>query len=461
MLQNALHLKTNPFIITFFLSLIIITSCKKEDNRSKLAGLTSFSIKDMQVNFTIDEIQNKIFNVDSLPFETDVSALTAIYTAVPNSTVKVGTTLQQSGSTVNNFNQPVTYTVVSENEETTKNYIVQVNVAKLDPKAVAWQQLSTDAGWGNYHYLTGTSYNDKLWVQGATLGAFNSLKLGAYSSSTNGASWDRLISFDNINDSIPHGEFGTLIPFNNKIWVLGGHLPGVGFSFDDVTNKVWSSTDGANWTASVPAVVTDRWTKRERINAVVFNNKLWVIGGNGYPAFGNTNSPGTSYNDVWSSTDGTTWTQVTASANFIARTNPAVFVYDNKIWLAGGMDNGKNKLNDVWNSSDGVTWTEVSVTTPFPARFGHKIVSHNDQLLLMGGETADGVVNDLWVSEDKGVNWVKIVAGDSRALPANFPTRSLFSMFVQGKNIWVLGGLGAKENSQYTFRNDIWKGTLN
>jgi len=448
------------YVVILIMGLLTLASCKKEkDTRSNLAGLTSFSIKDQQVGFTIDETQKKIFNADSLPFQTDVSALVAIFTAVPKSTVKVGGTVQQSGVTVNNFTQPLTYSVVSENGGTTRDYTVQINVAKLDPKAVAWQQVTPDAGWGSYHSLTGAAYNGKLWAQGATLGAFNSLTLGTYSSS-NGASWSRLKSVDNNNDSIPHGEFGSLISFNNKLWLLGGHLPGVGFSFDDVTNKVWSSTDGANWTVSVPASAAERWSKRERISAVVFNNKLWVVGGNAYPAFGNTNSPGTAYNDVWSSADGTTWTQATASAPFIARTNPAVFVYKDKLWLAGGMDNGKNYLNDVWNSSDGVTWTQVTATTPFPARFGHKVVSHNDQLLLIGGENASGVLNDLWVSENNGVTWTKVEAGDSRALPANFPTRTLFNMFVQDNNIWIIGGLGAKENSKYTFRNDVWKGSL-
>jgi hypothetical protein len=459
MLSTSLHV-TRYRIIAVLLGLLVFASCKKEDKRSNLAGLTSFSIKDVAASFTIDETQRKIFNTDSLPFQTNVSALIAVFTMVPNSTVKVGSTVQQSGVTPNNFTSPVTYTVVSENGATTRDYSVVVNVAKLDPQGVTWQQAIPDAGWGTYHYLTGAYYNGKLYAQGSQLGSFNSLKLGAYSS-TNGLAWTRLISVDNNNDSIPHGEFGTLIPFNNKLWLLGGHLPGVGFSFDDVTNKVWSSSDGAAWTASSPAVVTDRWSKRERIGAVVFNNKLWVIGGNAYPAFGNTNAPGTAYNDVWSSSDGTTWLQAAVNAAFTARTNPAVFVFKDKMWVAGGIDNGKNLLNDIWNSSDGITWTKVNTTTPFPARFGHKIISHNDQLLLVGGETSAGVVSDMWASSDNGVTWTEVLAGDSRALPANFPTRTLFSMFTEGSNVWIIGGLGAKVSGVYTFRNDIWKAKLN
>ena len=118
-------------------------------------------------------------------------------------------------------------------------------------------------------------------------------------------------------------------------------------------------------------------------------------------------------------------------------------------------------LNDIWNSSDGVNWTQVNSTTPFPARWGHQVVGNKDELLLVGGEDATTVLGDLWVSADEGITWTKIEAGNSRALPANFPPRTQFSMFVQDKNLWVLCGLGEKQNNAYTFRNDVWKGKLN
>jgi hypothetical protein len=235
----------------------------------------------------------------------------------------------------------------------------------------------------------------------------------------------------------------------------------VGFAFDYVTNDIWSSSDGVSWEVSEPADPSQRWSARERIGAVVFNNKLWVIGGNSYPSFGNTNVPSAAYNDVWNSSDGINWTQVTASADFIPRTNPAIFVYKNKMWVVGGKDNGGNYLNDVWTSEDGASWTQVSTTSSFTGRWGHQVVVNNDQLLLVGGENADGVSGDLWVSENDGVDWTKAGAGDVRALPASFKGRKEFSMFVEGGSVYIIGGLGVKDNNQaYTYTNDVWKGTF-
>ena len=444
----------------FLLVILVAGSCKKDANLSNLAGFTAFSIKELNVTFAIDETAGTISNKDSLPFQSNVSSLTAVFTTVPNATVKVGTSVQASGSTINNFSSVVNYVVVAQNGSVTRNYAVTVNVAKVDPKTVSWQQLTADAGWGNNHNLVAGYFNNKFYAYGATLGFSNSIKFGAYSS-TDGATWAKIPAVDDKGDSVPHGEFSALVSnFNNKLYLLGGHRPGVGFAFDFVTANTYSSSDGIGWTVSAPVNAADRFSARERIGAVVFNNKLFVVGGNAYPFGGNTASQGTAYNDVWSSTDGTTWSNVTTAAAFPARSNPAVFVYNNKIWVAGGKS-GANYLNDVWNSSDGANWSQVTTTTAFTGRFGHSVAVYNNEIFLAGGENADGVKGDLWVSEDGGVNWAQLQAGDVRALPANFPARTYFSFFVQNNTLYIIGGLGAKNsNNAYTYQNDVWKGVL-
>ncbi|HEY8388202.1 MAG TPA: DUF6242 domain-containing protein, partial [Parasegetibacter sp.] len=414
-------------------------------------------------SFTIDHSDFTIYNQDSVPFGTDVSAEVATFTPVPKATVTVGSVVQQSGVTVNDFTNPVVYTVTAEDGVTTRQYTVKVNVAKTDPKAVAWQQVTASAGFGSFHDVQAGYYKNKFYVLGSTIGSFSSFTFGVFES-TDGINWTRLKAADNNNDSVPMVEHGKLVTgFKDKMWLLGGLKPSDGFSFSAVLNKVWSTSDGTNWTVEPdPAQPTDRWDIRERINAVVFQDKLWVIGGNAYPSFGNTNAFGAAKNDVWNSVDGQQWTRLTADAGFLPRSAPAVFVYKNKIWMVGGRDNGGNSLNEIWTSSDGQIWTQVTTQTPPPNRWGHAVVAHNNQLFLIGGENADGVYGDLWVSEDDGVNWTKVEAGDSRALPANFPKRVFFNAFVANNSIWIIGGLGEKnEGNAYTIPTDIWKGTLN
>ena len=78
----------------------------------------------------------------------------------------------------------------------------------------------------------------------------------------------------------------------------------------------------------------------------MFDNKIWVLGG--VIVFG-TNS--TRYNDVWFSENGTNWTEATAgSAGWSIRQDHTSIVFDNKIWVLGGSLNTSTYYNDVWSS---------------------------------------------------------------------------------------------------------------
>ena len=57
---------------------------------------------------------------------------------------------------------------------------------------------------------------------------------------------------------------------------------------------------------------------------------MWVLGGYDGPEIGQ--------NDVWYSTNGMNWTQTTAAAGWSARNAPTSLVYNNKMWVIGGWD---------------------------------------------------------------------------------------------------------------------------
>ena len=122
---------------------------------------------------------------------------------------------------------------------------------------------------------------------------------------------------------------------------------------------------------------------------------MWVIGG-----YGNI-SP---YyrNDVWYSTDGVSWSQATASAAFTGRYGHTSVVYNNKMWVIGGYYDdyysGLHYLNDVWYSTDGVIWTQVTDSTAFPARGGHTSVVHDNNMWVIGGWDGGSCRNDVWYS---------------------------------------------------------------
>jgi transcriptional regulator CtsR len=70
----------------------------------------------------------------TVPYDTNVTALVATFTTT-GASVKVGTTVQTSGTTANNFTSPVTYTVTAA-DASTQDYTVTVTVAANPAKAI-------------------------------------------------------------------------------------------------------------------------------------------------------------------------------------------------------------------------------------------------------------------------------------------------------------------------------------
>lgn len=62
----------------------------------------------------------------TVPYGTNLTALVATFTLSDGATVKVGSDVQVSGTTANNFTNPVVYVVTAENTTTTKNWTVTV-----------------------------------------------------------------------------------------------------------------------------------------------------------------------------------------------------------------------------------------------------------------------------------------------------------------------------------------------
>src|SRR5688572_7222748 len=85
--------------------------------------------------------------------------------------------------------------------------------------------------------------------------------------------------------------------------------------------------------AWIPETSSPAFSSRYRHTSVVFNNRMWVIAGSQIRA------PYGPVNDVWYSTDGVNWSRATGNAGFPARTGHASVVFDGKLWVIGGKNN--------------------------------------------------------------------------------------------------------------------------
>jgi hypothetical protein len=61
-----------------------------------------------------------------MPYGTDKSSLSAVYSLSPGAYVKVGGKLQVNKISLNNFNNPLIYKVYAENRDIQKNWTIYV-----------------------------------------------------------------------------------------------------------------------------------------------------------------------------------------------------------------------------------------------------------------------------------------------------------------------------------------------
>ncbi len=305
-----------------------------------------------------------------------------------------------------------------------------VTGANWAPDTILWSARSEHSA---------LSFNNKLWVMAGHLDDSPQSSRNDVWSSSNGTLWNLVASHAGWGPR--YGIASTV--FNGKMWILGGYcFPAC--SGQNITNEVWSSSDGVTWTQSQQA---PPWPARFDSSALTYNNKLWIMGGNTFGGF---------LNDVWSF-DGLTWTQATSSAAWSPRVYPAVAVNNGKMWLPGGAGAGGD-LNDVYSSTDGMTWAQATSNPGWTARVGLALLSFQNKLWVMGGVDNCGQPygcqlyrNDVWSSSD-GISWAQVTPH------AEWGGRSLFGAVVHNNAMWVLGGYtydNSISNSPFT-RADVW-----
>lgn len=185
----------------------------------------------------------------------------------------------------------------------------------------------------------------------------------------------------------PRESYGTTV-FDNRLWVIGGNSYG---GDNRLLNDVWSSPDGINWTLETGHA---EFSPRSGHTVAAFDNRLWVIGGSGT-------------NDVWSSPDGINWTLETEHAGFSPRGYHGSAVFDNRLWVIGGLSSDSpttfSITDDVWSSPNGINWTLETGHAEFGPRYGLGVAVVDNRLWVIGGSWT----NDVW-SSPNGINWTQV-----------------------------------------------------
>lgn len=269
---------------------------------------------------------------------------------------------------------------VTDNEGATVSDTTVVRVGLLWARLSAPMQLQGASG---YSFLP---FKDALWIIGG--------HCSDVWSSRDGQSWMRMTKTAQFGKLFGH----TTVAFRDRLWVTGGKS-----SPDTFSKAIWSSPIGASWKRET----TPPFTPRHYHGATVFNDKMWIIGGLG----NSENTP--ILNDIWSSEDGIHWKLVTEHAPFSPRYGFGCTVFQNKLTIVGGFNDAIDQqqcFGDVWQSSDGIEWNQVTENAPFSKEHYHSVITYDNKLWVIGGyikkDDIDQFTDILYTSDGK--SWINL-----------------------------------------------------
>jgi hypothetical protein len=326
--------------------------------------------------------------------------------------------------------------------------LLDANFVPSQKAKYAWQRVADNAPFGPRDGAGGLVFNGKMWLIGGWNGdVFPLVSANDVWSSVDGATWTKEkpntfvdpVTFDRTRDWEGRHFAGYQV-FGGKMWIIGGDVVQGYYQTD-----VWSSTDGKVWTRRDIHTVTPRkdpsgfeypadvWPPVEEsqfgLRALhmtgVFGGKLYLMGGQRIEQFVDPvwpGKPGKALNDVWTSVDGASWTQVQTQGPMWA---PRGFVSEvvelgGRMWLIGGGTHDdptagrpdREYFNDVWSTTDGVHWEQMPYKPPFSGRLWHNVKAFDGRLWVINGydghipgagRVADNT-SDVWYSVD-GSNW--------------------------------------------------------
>jgi hypothetical protein len=284
----------------------------------------------------------------------------------------------------------------------------------------------------------GVVFNGAMWIIGG--GRLDGLDTNEVWRSTDGLTWTKVNTVGQIFNPL---DSQRVLVFNNRMWVLGGwdffSTEGGNETFN---NEVWSTADGVNWTKHTPS--TTIWSPRADHEAVVFNGRMWVIGGT---------DGSTRYNDVWSSADGVSWVLEKDHAAFSARYAHTAVAFNNALWLFAGSDSPSGSqfstgLQDAWRSTDGRTWTPLPAA-PFAPRLEQATTVFNGRIYLTAGYSSTDYFtntryNDVWSTVD-GMTW------QQESVAAPFSGRNSPVLLDYNSQLHMIGGFSISRP------HDVWR----
>lgn len=428
----------------------LATSCMKDDDEiqsSPECVITKFTVGDIDtevsiklasgkdtivtrtiggssVAFNIDQINNKIYSVDSLPSWVDISGVIPTINSTGYVYIKEGdeTDFHQfvSGTDSVDFTKQVKFLVIATDGVSTKEYTAQIFKKDSEADSLAWKTVDgADLQLEGAHRTL--TLADRIYVFSESEGQ---AVVTSSSFLSEGASWRKPAQLTCEQGSV---DWNSVVAYDGYLYALNteGHICR---STNDERGETWS-------------VVSDRV-----FTQLLGTDELYLYA--------------CDESGIWGSADLQNWAECgssdldmlpetnIATVSYVSKTNPAL---RNAVMCGLTSANSDNAV--VWykvssaNESINQKWNYVQVAADnvyaCPKLDNLSIICHNAEMYAIGGNNAG-----IYVSADNGISWH--LQTKKKLLPAEVTGQSTPASMVAGNGyLWLIQSGGK-----------VWRGKI-
>ena len=434
-------------------AMLLLTSCLKsdDDNNSTLssdAAITSFSLGTLNryihttsstgadsiykttvagsdYKFSIDQINHRIFNADSLPIGTDVEHVLCSVSALNNGVIllksEISDTLFYFSSTDSlNFTNPRELHVLASDGSAEQIYTINVNVHQEEGEKFVWSQHTQSEEIAALEGMKAVFLGESLYVFGVKSGK----TLGYVT--TDGESWTSLAE---INDA---EAYQNMLVYDGAIYMIAN-------------GSLQKTQDGKTWEivksdVAVKQLVANSYTE---LYALSTDNKMMVSSDEGQTWEEDELDEDAS----WLPTEETAYAcvplRMTDYSDYILLVGTSPAISDiSSVWRKI-VEYDLQGLEDKWVYMERTDNNLLAL----PQLHHLQLMAYDDGVLAFG--VKDGAFSSIYQTRDNGINWKK---NSKYQLPGKFNGNAdSYAAATDGKEIWLIsGGTG-----------EIWQGHLN
>ena len=425
-----------------------------------IAGLSN-------VRFTIDQLNGKIYNKDSMPYGTviDEKVLCKLtfdsqldVASIMFVNIEKNDTVFWAGTDADSidFSSPVEMTIMPFDGVSTKKYEAKINIHQVNPESMVWQKYSDLFSGKKYNDMKVISFRDSYYMYVTESGVYRLFV----------SDKEKINNWKEITLSgFPEKAVLSQITENEgELYIIteDGALYNSSAGQNSTGEQKWSHVEGvpaiktllgclsANIISSVPSVVSGIAVENGTMKFIRIHNNNWEIG-----AVVQANFPVSGFGSI----------------NYESMYNP-------RIVIAAGRDKNNNLTNNIWSTIDGLSWALFSNNgAPFSPREGVALSIYDNIFFLVGGIDNKGkALKDIYVSVDQGITWLHnyFVYVDSEdedseeqilvekfyyELPEDYAARGFNSVVVDDNNYMLL--FGGKAGKDTNVLSDLWRGRIN